>query len=261
MTFHGRRSMRGEPPETDPRFMRAAAQVGRLSPTTSNWGTRCRLSGANVADQRKLLRVESDAQEPWLVSVSTQYVGAIGIASPAGAIARGLFGTGGGTAAVEFDVKPDVAVQLPGGTVDLDVMWAPGFTGVAGGVATPSVQSGALPEFADITSVACQGGISRGRAVRAQEYFASGAMTSAIFLPPFADDFMLLADTASLANLTSVTFMAGATNLVAVHTYTAADLAAIRLNGATIPVPGVATALNVVTAGAFHGYLNYYLSL
>lgn len=266
--YRNRRGARAEPPETDPRFARAAAQLGRVAPVQTNWGKRTHLLGSDPGQTSMLLYLEGDASYPWQVSVSSLYTGAFATTPLMGAVVTGTFGTGGATCRVEFDAKPDQTLQLPGGVINLQVAWDPIYTGNAannGLLVQPAVNQTFLPSRADIQGVACMGETGRGQAFRTRTFRnSSGAGTWLVDLPPFADTFMVsLGLDASYANITTLEFVTSTDPAVAqpLVEYTGAQLLALKNAGVQAPVPGTAVAARLTLAANVIMYLGFTLSL
>ncbi len=252
--------------ETDPRFLaRRIPAIGRDMRGTDR-GSHVRLSGRDAGSHGKLLKVSglSDSS-PWLAAVSSVYSGYVGggAGPTAGVWASGIIGSGAATVPVIFDAKPDVNIQLPGDSVDIDVSWAPTYLAISATEAPPSIVLSQLPEFADVSAVACRGTSSRGAATYTQRFITGVAGVYQFKLPPFADRFMAYAPAANYAFLTQIDFT---TNDVAatgqiITTYTSAQILAIRDAGGTITIPGNAAAFRVTTSAGTNFWLSSILSL
>lgn len=255
------RSARGFEAETDPRFLEHAPAMGVVR--ANNFGQSAVLLGADAAARAKLLKF--DAGDPrvgsWAVSVTSQYVG--GSAPVAGVLASGTFGTGGTVCKVEFDVKPDASITLPGQSIDLDAAWAPVLFGTAGNVLTSRVDITTLPERALLNAVAVSGDMARGRPTRTQIFVPQAAGTYNIPIPAFADEMMINVDRTFYAgNITDASFRIGGAAGQLITNYTGAEVLAIRDAGMLLPVPGVADHLRITLPGAGGVlYLTYTLSL
>ena len=258
--------------ETDPRFL-ARGPVGRVAPTLNNWGSSCRLNGFVPGDTRKLLRLETPAGSPLVVSVSAVTSG-ITVDPPFGLMSAGIrvsgnFGTGGSFNKVVFDARPDQSIQLPGGSIDLDVSWDTEFRGTAassGGAAEEVLNALALPTFADISGVACHGTTSRGTATRTLPFFPFVAVGNwTIPIPPYADELgVYLSNDASYVNLGTVEILTSlGVGAAPLAEYTGATLLAMKNAGAMIPLPGNASHVRITTVGPglFNSRLVYNLSL
>lgn len=261
-----RRSARDEVLETDPRFTQER-QLGKISPAASNWGFKSVLLGDNPNDVQKLIRVENNAQLPWVVSVSSFYTPDPARAATTGLVAFGIFGTGSAANKVEFDARPDQVIQLPGGSVDLNIGWDKIYEGVAGNVTRliiPTVQAATLPSRADVSAVACMGQQNRGKAIKTRFITTTVASNWLVDLPPYADEMFVSVPTdAGYANITSIEFIINNDPAVtaAIVAYSGAQLLALKNAGALVPVPPPATGIRYTSAGASLARVGFTLSL
>lgn len=267
--FRNGRSARGEPAELDERFI-PRHNLGRPAPVTANYGKAAILLGANPSGSEKLLKIDRDTKDPLVVAVSTIYQGiGSGTGLQTGVRVSGIFGSGGATARVLFDAKPDSNIMLPGSSVDLDVSWDPTYQGTAansGGKPAQAIQAGLLPTQANVSAVAVSGQTSRGNATKTDYFNVFAAGNWLLECPPFVDKFVLYtALDASYANITTVEFLTAsevAAGPQVVMTYTGAQLLALKNTGAAIIVPGNVSAVRVTTsAGGFDMRLLWMLSL
>jgi len=241
--------------------------LGVTVPNVSNWGSTVKLFGNRPEEKVKLLRLTGPGDSPWLASVSAKFPPDAAPGGVTGVRVTGRFGSGGGSMPVDFDAKPGTMIQLPGQSIDLDVGWAPEYTGSAastGGAIevfiTPSVAS-----RVEGAAVACHGEAARGAATSTLSVQLLVAGNWILPIPPFADAFTFynLAD-AAYANVTSLEF--GTSPIVGgfapIVTFTGAQLLALKNAGIAAPVPGIAAAMRITTGAAvLNSRVSFELSL
>lgn len=237
-----------------------------------NFGNQVTLLGALPNQTWKLIRVRDEQvmAQPWLITCSGSVV--YPVSAAVGPVARGIFGSGGVTHYVEFDVKPDSLIALPGTSVDLDVGWDAALVATSNGAAPATIVKSTnfapfgdvLPTSAKIVASAKHGLPSVPNSTRSFFLYVNAAVSTVINLdvPPFANELNIYAGAAAnyAANIANLRLVS---SNVSSAEYSGAELAAFFTSGTPIPLYGGVDKiqLNTLGPGANSFRLSYNLNL